>query len=367
MPSRVLLWACAVVLILFTMKGGILQYVRSGKAPVKSTPSFVQEEPAPTETISQPVVLMPSVAIVPSSTQPITLRFVGDVMLDRNVKIRSEKAGSRAYPFDMIRPWLKDADYTIANLEGPVTDRRRAPEKSIDFLFDPVVLPVLQEAGFDAFSQANNHALDQGAPGYADSIRRVREAGFLTFGHQVEDGTIALATTTVRGTRFAFLGWNTTDNPLDRTSAREAIKTARREADQVIAYLHWGPEYRNTPHQNEVNTAHWLIDEGVDVVIGGHPHWTQGVSAYKGKPILWSLGNFVFDQDFSLETQQGLGVTLAYTSSTLSVSLDPIRIPNSQPTLEQGEAKKARLRDLADVSVPLLREAILAGVIEFAL
>lgn len=327
-------------------------------APTRVDLSFLPSTP-PTETATSTPEVIPQ---SPSST--VSLLFVGDIMLDRNVRLRSLKAETRSYPFQKLPPgWFEQADFAIANLEGPVTDRRRAPEKSIDFLFDPEVLEALKATGLDAFSQANNHALDQGAPGYEDSIQRLRQAGFLAFGHQVQDGEISLATTTVKGIRFAFMGWNTTDNPLDRAAAQVAIERATQEADVLIAYLHWGPEYRNTPHPNEVLTAHWLIDQGIDAVIGGHPHWVQGLSVYKGKPIAWSLGNFIFDQDFSLETRQGLALRLAVdTQGIVAIEPIPLQIDQSQPRVLEGENRQTRLNALAAISDPALASSTVAGL-----
>ena len=307
-------------------------------------------------------------APVPPSQDGASVLFLGDIMLDRSVKIRSVRAGSRSYPFLGLPTGCVDSfGYAVANLEGPVTDARRPPEKEIDFQFDPEVIPALQQTGIDAFSQANNHALDQGSAGYQDSVNRLRNAGFLVFGHQVQDGVIAVATTTIRGETFAFLGWNTPDNPLDRTQAKQAIELAKAQAQHVIAFMHWGPEYKDYAHSIDVDNAHWLIDEGVDVVIGGHPHWVQGISTYKGKPIAWSLGNFVFDQDFSLRTKQGLAVGLTFTENRVQFELFPMSIEKSQPKLEEGDAKTKRLEQLSEISDANLREAIRSGVVEFKL
>lgn len=322
-----------------------------------------------------PVQTATSSEVAPSVNEPVlttqdsaSVLFLGDIMLDRSVKIRSVRAGSRSYPFlGLPTGWIDSSDYAVANLEGPVTPTRRPPEKEIDFQFDPDVIPALQQTGIDAFSQANNHALDQGSAGYQDSVRRLREAGFLVFGHQVQDGLISLATTTVRGETFAFLGWNTPDNPLDRDQARIAIEAAHAQAKHVIAFMHWGPEYKDYAHPQDVETAHWLIDEGVDIVIGGHPHWVQGISEYKGKPIVWSLGNFVFDQDFSLRTKQGLAVGLRFVDNRVQLELFPMSIEQSQPKLEAGEAKTKRLEQLSEISDANLREAIRRGVVEFGL
>ena len=341
------------------------------------TPSEAQRvtpepQPAPQQqemtTSSVPVIVAASsttvlpVATTTSVSTDISLLVVGDIMLDRNVAARTKKSGNPRYPFLQLPvDWVSGFDFALANLEGPVTPGRRPPVKSIDFQFDPAWTAVLKSQGWDGFSQANNHALDQGAAGYADSVSRLRQAGFVTFGHQVDDDLIALATTTVKGERFAFLGWNNTDNPVNRVQAAGAIATAKAESDLVIAYLHWGNEYRDRPDAQNVELAHWLIDQDVDIVIGGHPHWVQGFSSYKGKPIVWSLGNFVFDQDWSKETQQGLAIELSITPETIRILPVPLSIKVSQPKKEAGTILTARLEALAKISDRELQKVIKEG------
>lgn len=340
----------------------VLRPVSSTLELPSTTTTTVESLPIVAPTSSEMVLVPPIVPEPATTTADLTMLVVGDIMLDRTVATRTARSGDKAYPFRKLPTnWLSGFDLTIGNLEGPLTPTRRPPEKSIDFQFDPAWGSVLKEQGFDAFSQANNHALDQGAPGYADSIRRLREAGFTVFGHQVDDGLIALATTTIKGERLAFLGWNTTDNPINFTQAEEAIYRAKQQSDLVMAFLHWGQEYRDRPESDTVALAHWLIDHGVDVVIGGHPHWVQGISSYKGKPIMWSLGNFVFDQDWSKETQQGLTVALRVTDTEIGIQPFPVSIKVSQPALEEGEVLTARLNALAKISDLEFREAIQAG------
>ncbi len=306
---------------------------------------------------------------VSTSTAPSVARilFVGDIMLDRNVARRTREAKDPAYPFRQLPVgWFDTFDYAVANLEGPVTDKHRSPEKSIDFLFDPSVISVLKAQGIDAVSQANNHALDQGSPGYEDSVRRLREAGLLVFGHQVQDDAIALATTTVHGVRLALLGFNTTDHRMDRIAAAQVIHEARTQADWVVVSMHWGAEYRHTPPPDVVDQAHWLIDQGVDIVIGGHPHWVQGMERYKGKPIIYSLGNFIFDQDFSQETREGMAVELQLDGNTMRVIPWPLFIDKSQPRLLTDDDRQKRLEALASYGDPELKEEVKKGEVVFS-
>ena len=294
------------------------------------------------------------------------LLFVGDIMLDREVANRMRRSGDAAYPFEKLPPgWVASFDYSVANLEGPITDKRLPPVKTIDFQFSPDNVPVLKALGFDAFSQANNHALDQGNAGYADSVSRLSEGGFLVFGHQVQDGEIALATTTLNGLHISFLGFNTTDNALDREQAVRVLQEAGEMSDKVIVLMHWGREYQDRPQAKEVELADLLIDHGADAIIGGHPHWEQGFSVYKGKPIAWSLGNFVFDQDWSTRTKEGLAISLMFQADETDMELFPLFIEKSQPKLVEGIELEKRLNRLAEVSDAALAPQIREGVLRF--
>ncbi len=332
----------------------------------------------PTQIVAPPILLPEVTTSVVSSTPAITeaapietvsLLVVGDVMLDRNVEARTARSNDPMYPFRRLPDgWLNHADYTVANLEGPLTDTHRPPNKSIDFRFLPKWLSVLKETGIDAVSQANNHALDQGKAGYEDSVKRLREGGLLVFGHQVEDGDIALATTTVKGVSFAFVGFNTTDNLLDREAAEKTLRRARGLAQFVLVFMHWGEEYQHTPTASVQELGKWLVDHGADAVIGGHPHWEQGIGVYNGAPIVWSLGNFIFDQDFSLETRQALAVKLVFSKDTVSskavmTSLEPIpiQIDASQPRVVEGEERVSRLKELATYSDAGILSSVIAG------
>lgn len=306
----------------------------------------------------------PSNIVTSTVRGPITLLFVGDIMLDRQVAERSQKAKDLAYPFQKLPAgWFEQVDYAIANLEGPVTDKRRPPEKTIDFQFNPAVISVLKEQGIDAVSQANNHALDQGRIGAEDSRARLQSAGFLVFGDQVHDDEIALATTTIRGQRFAFVGFNTTDNPLDLNAASSTLVHAQDATDHVIVYMHWGSEYKNRPPDSIIEEARWLIEHGADMVIGGHPHWVQGIEVYKNKPIVYSLGNFIFDQDFSRETKEGLAMKITVEEDQLLLEPIPLQINLSQPSVVEGWDREKRLKELATISDAFLNEQILTGVI----
>lgn len=364
MKGQLKTWRLVYALTLGFAFGGIFSIFVTENRP--ELPSVAIVEPENVPVLSDQATMIKSNAVETPEESPITLLVVGDIMLDRNVRNRTESSNDPAYPFLRLpEKWIERVDLAMANLEGPVTSQRRPPDKTIDFQFDPSVIEVLKSQGFDAFSQANNHALDQGDIGYVDSVSRLRAAGFLVYGHQVKDDVISMATTTVNGVRFALLGFNTTDNPLDREQARAVIAQAISQADHVIVYMHWGSEYRDKPDASSVEVAKWLIDEGVDVVIGTHPHWVQGISSYKNKPIIWSLGNFIFDQDFSEKTRQGLAIELILIGKNVSIKPIPLQIDQSQPRVVDEGERQSRLEDLANISDPDLSGQIRNGMINF--
>lgn len=297
-----------------------------------------------------------------------TLLFLGDIMLDREVRNRMARSDDPLFPFQEIRDsenrFFRGMDAVIANLEGPVTPTRRAPEKSIDFAFDPSVTALLHDIGITAVSQANNHQLDQGRAGADDSRRLLADAGIHAFGDQVrDDAESSLMILDQRGQKTAILGFNVTDNPLDRDAASAALADARRDANHVVVFMHWGNEYQARPSTVQTNLAHWLIDHGADAVLGAHPHWMQSVEIYQNRPIAYSLGNFIFDQDWSTETRQGLVAGLAFLPNHTKLYLFPIQIDQSVPHLLSGDDRRARLDHLADISNPALAEMIRRGII----
>ncbi|MFA6099379.1 MAG: AmmeMemoRadiSam system protein B [Patescibacteria group bacterium] len=302
--------------------------------------------------------------------QDVTLLFLGDMMFDRNVATRSKTAGSLDYPFKKIlgqeNRFFRGQDLIVGNLEGPVTDKRLPPNKgNVDFMFDPKILVTFKKVGISAVSQANNHTYDQGGAAAESSRQKISQVGISVFGDQVKDDEAhALTIVESRGRKIALLGFNTTDNPLDKELAAQDIKSARQKADYTIVFMHWGNEYQAKPNKTQTDLAHWLVEQGVDAVMGGHPHWMQSVEIYHGKPIAYSLGNFIFDQDWSTETKLGLVVGLDLSKQGSGLYLYPVRIDKSQPILLTGKERQTRLDYLASVSDKSLSSQIKQGVIK---
>jgi len=272
----------------------------------------------------------------------VELIAVGDVMLGRGVENTPDV-------FSQVAPQLQSADLTLGNFEGVIPDSSVGlPEGPNDPGYDPYRLLVpegavsqLQAAGFDLMSLANNHALDAGLPGLANTVAELQKGGITTLGEDAYTETVPPATIRqVNGVTIAFLTYNLVplpqgsieNQPLTQgtpttssgswqmgglAAAVEAdIRQARSQADAVVILVHWGREFQLHPDPNQQELAHVMAHAGADVVLGYHPHVAQGIEirqdeskngAGRTQLLVYSLGNFVFDQGQE-ESAQGLAL-----------------------------------------------------------
>ena len=277
-------------------------------------------------------------------TEPVTLVAFGDLMLGRYVWQLMEKNG-HDYPFEhfpeLLGEMLSDPanqtpapipkpDFIFANLEGPISDNPYVnPGTAMVFNFKPAVLDTLKKFGFNLLNLANNHAYDMGEDGMRQTRQYLTDAGIHHFGDAKGLRPETTWTTTVKDTTLTFFGLNDTlKNRLDFDEVNDRIRVAEDTADFTIVTIHWGTEYQHEPNQKQIEAAHAMVDAGADLIIGHHPHVIQSNEIYHGAPIYYSLGNFIFDQYFQQDVQEGLGLAV-----TLKKSLDP-RVPD---TLEVKE------------------------------
>jgi len=258
-----------------------------------------------------------------AAKEPVTMIFAGDVMLTRGVAYMVDKygAGDYNFPFLKINSILAAADIVFGNLEGAVSDKGYKAGSIYSFEADPKAVEGLVYAGFDVMSCANNHMLDYTAAALEDTLARLSAVGILCVGagSNIQEA-LAPKFLDVKGNRIAFLAladftvaswYATADTPGIAKATDENIKNgidaARRGgADIVVVSFHFGNEYETIPSEEQKRLAHYAIDNGADVVVGHHPHVVQPVEEYKpGKWIAYSLGNFVFDQNFSAATMEG--------------------------------------------------------------
>lgn len=237
----------------------------------------------------------------------VRLVFVGDVMLDDGPGRTIAQGRDPIAAFDAQ---LHDADYTIGNLEVPIATVGQPLESKIySFRAHPRVLGVLK-GRFDAMALANNHSGDYGQAAFLETMQHLDSAGIAHFGggRHLADAHRPLWISQ-NGMKIAVLSYNEfkprafqagPDWPGVAWSEDDRVVTdiqaARRAgADVIIPFMHWGWERERQPTERQRSLARLMIDSGADVVVGGHPHVTQGVETYRGKLIVYSLGNFVFD------------------------------------------------------------------------
>jgi poly-gamma-glutamate synthesis protein (capsule biosynthesis protein) len=298
-------------------------------------------------------------------TKHIKIVAVGDILLGRGVKYYIEKQKQRyIYPFTQVAGILKQGDVVFGNLEEPITSSAKSLTDidhggKIVLKNDIEAIKGLNYAGFNLLSLANNHILDYYDKGLFDTIKILDKNNIAHAGAAKNlSEARKLAIVEKNGLKIGMLAY--TDmayitykgNPMlsfsaDKNKAGVApnvskyiyndIKSARSKVDILIVSLHWGVEnsFNTTPEQTKF--AHVLIDKGVDIILGHHPHRFQGVEIYKGKPIVYSLGNFLFDQNLP-ENQEGFILNMEIESKKLSgMNAIPISILNkSHIVIQKG-------------------------------
>jgi poly-gamma-glutamate synthesis protein (capsule biosynthesis protein) len=292
----------------------------------------------------------------PSDPRALKLLFFGDIMLDRHVGEKIKAAGNLDWIFSNLveSGVFSGNDLISANLEGAVTDggAHLAPALAIDFAFAPELVGQLAKFGLNYFNIANNHLGDQGKNGIIETEKNLTTLGFDFSGcadRQVGDCTSKIVEK--NGRKIGLTGASMVYGVLDDKALVDQVKALATSTDLVIAQMHWGTEYQHSANQNQIALAHQLIDAGADVVIGTHPHVVEEIEIYKDKPIFYSLGNFVFDQYFSTDTQEELGVRITTNEKDFTINLLPIKSEASKLRLMNAQEKNKFLNELAGWSI----------------
>lgn len=258
------------------------------------------------------------------------LVFGGDIMLSRTVNSKMSTYQDYTWPFKKIATLFSEADLAIANLESPFlfTNNYEVKSGSFSFKANPQSVKALLLAGFDVLSLANNHILNQGRQGILDTYKVLDETGISSVG--TKERSIVIKES--KGVKFAFLAYSYDQSSplisgLDPKQLVLDIKEAKTKSDIVVILMHAGTEYKLEPNAKQIEFAHAAIDAGADLVIGHHPHWPQLIEHYQGKTIIYSLGNLIFDQEWSSSTKEGLVVKVYFKDKQLeNIEYIPIEI-----------------------------------------
>ncbi len=281
------------------------------------------------------------------------LVFVGDIMLGRFVEKLIADRGI-TYPFQNMRALISTPDLAIGNFEGVISEEHvPTPSGGFQFSIRNEYLTDILDLGFDILSLANNHSFDFGENALTYTRKICREIGLECKGSPRGIDEFSTSVETVHDTKVGFLFIQTVSTSFSDEILRSAINVLVRQSDVQVAVVHWGDEYVLVHNSFQKVLSEKLIDNGIDAVIAHHPHVVQDVALYKDKPIFYSLGNFIFDQYFSTEVQEGLVVTMEINKGDIVYSLIPVtnRGTQTQPDFMDSDDAYALLqRILADIS-----------------
>lgn len=316
-----------------------------------------------------PATLAPTATPGPPT---VTIGLVGDLMFARDVVTLMEEHGP-GYPFERVTRLFRGVDVLIGNLEGAFTNRGVRANKYYTFRAPPALAPTLREAGFDAVSLANNHALDFGPAGLIDTREALDALGVAHFGAG-GDATEAARPLVLEasGFRLALLGFSAVRSSVFAGESRSgvaeagyeaviaAVQAATAEADFVVVVFHFGTEYDPDPTEEQRLLARAAADAGATLVVGHHAHTLQPWERRGDALILYGLGNFVFDLDRDDLATLGEG---PFASVVAVVELrenapprvefrpayiDPEENRPRPATADEAERIRAALRELSD-------------------
>lgn len=290
--------------------------------------------------------------VLPTDPVSFTVSVVGDCTLgtdenfdyDTSLNAYYESYGSE-YFFRNVKDIFSADDLTIANFEGTLTDSEEREEKQFAFKAPAEFSSILSDGAVEAVTLANNHSHDYGEQGFADTLAALDQEGITHFGY---DETAVIE---VKGIKVGLVGIYELKDHLERTEQlkQNIAKVKEQGAVITIVIFHWGNEKEEIPDSNQTTLGRLAIDEGADLVCGHHPHVLQGIETYKGKNIVYSLGNFCFggnsypsDMD-SMIFQQTFTVDKSGVSTDNNTNIIPCSISsdydynNYQPTPAEGE------------------------------
>ncbi len=285
-----------------------------------------------------------------NKSKEIILLTVGDIMLNRGVAqmVSKKGGGDFSYVFENLHGFKDGADILLGNLEGPISDQGADTGNLYSFRMSLKILPALKKVGFDVLNVANNHAGDWGRIAFVDSLNHLAANRFAYVGGgltkaEAEEPVIIEK----NGLKVGFLGFSDVGPSWLVATEQDAgillasnfrfadiISQAAKQTDVLIVTIHFGEEYQKIHNDKQEQIAKKALMAGATAVIGHHPHVVQDEETINNQYIAYSLGNFVFDQNFSAETMSGLALKLKLSQDgVVGVEKLPIFINNNfQPS-----------------------------------
>lgn len=356
--------------------------------PAVTTAPTATPTTAPTATPAPTAV--PTPTRVPNSDGEVLLSFVGDCSIGDSEQFTTYQDSYHntidekgyAWPFSLVKDYLAADDLTIANLEAVLTTKLAHTDKLYNLKAAPDHVNILTEGSIEIVNTVNNHCMDFHRNGYVDMLEHLDNAGVDHFGSVYTtqpDGFDELAVQEIDGIRIGFMGFSYPQES-DKKKIANRVKILKEEqgCDLVVVSLHWGRETQNTPDSGQIAYAKVVIDSGADVVWGHHPHVIQPINFYKGKPIMYSTGNFTFGTMSQVDPATGI-FQLAYEKVDGEVRLTRLQVipcetqdgPDYRPYVLTDEAerravfKKLRMKKEYAKCVNLPESFLETGVVYF--
>ena len=282
----------------------------------------------------------------------VHLLFVGDIMLDRIIALHAKKYGVDSL-FAKVERLFLGTHAVVGNFEGTITSEPSVSEKDFSllrFTVDPAFAGLLGRLHFTALSLANNHAFDFGKDGYEQTKSNLRAAGVSPFGSPQNSDNLSARILT-QGKTICLVGYHDLFNPDPKSTLLE-IKSMKESCSYIVLYAHWGVEYAGTPSERQKMLAHEFVDAGADLVVGTHPHVVEPLEIYRNKAIFYSLGNFIFDQDMSFDTEHGLAVHVEWNEARTRFTLVPVSIERGEVSIASPADRKRVISALVGAGLP---------------
>lgn len=257
------------------------------------------------------IISSPEPTQTPEKDNRIEIILTGDVMLGRTVMTKSlDDEKDPTYPFEKVAETLTAADLVFINLENPLVANCRRIYTGFELCALPEMAEGLVHAGVDVVTLANNHTRVYGREGIDETVDTLSKKGILA------TGLGELVTKEIKGVKFGFLGFDFSYQPPTEADY-DLVRDSKPKADVLIVGVHWSGEYYENPTHLQRRDAKRLVEAGADIVAGHGPHWVIKKEYIDGKPVYYSLGNFVFDQMQWEKTREGLAARLIYEGKKL--------------------------------------------------
>jgi poly-gamma-glutamate synthesis protein (capsule biosynthesis protein) len=317
---------------------------------------------------------IPEEEIEPQSIEErkeVTISMVGDIIFYGSVESYMKKYGDH-YLLESYGPLMKKSDIVLGNLETSISKRGVPVEdKQYTFRGKPEALKTLKNNNFTAVSIANNHVLDYGVEAFLDTLNYLEKYELLyAGGGRNKEEALKGILIEKNGIKVGFLAftkvvplveWYAGKNKPGIIGAYmvhekefvKAIKDMKQNCDVLVVSVHWGKESSTVIREEEQYIGRRMIDAGADIIMGHHPHVVQGIEIYKGKPIFYSLGNFIFTKsrnDLNNKTIMA-NVTVDKEGNIIDINIIPGNINNGKPTPMEGAEKDSFIKHLNKMNV----------------